>query len=273
MSETKFRFSDKTITSSGDSIKELVEKNKANLAGADFSDVDLFGINLPWANLAGADFSDVDFSEADLFRTDFSGADFSDVDFSEADLFRTDFSGADFSDVDFSKADLSNVDFSEADLSNVDFSEADLFGASFFGANLHGVDFSEADLSRTNFSGASFSKVNFYMTSLYRANLEFPKFPSIRFISQIRLHHLSPDLTLELMRRDASAHPCPEKFDKWAKGGPCPYQNEERFWLFEEKRQLWKAGKPRMRDSDLIIEICKSQGWKIKGYLEEEMES
>jgi len=70
------------------------------------------------------------------------------------------------------------------------------------------------------------------------------------------------------MRRDAFSHPHPEKFDEWAKGGPCPYQNEERFWQFSEKRELWKKGKPKMRDSDLIIEICKSQGWKIQKYLE-----
>jgi hypothetical protein len=69
------------------------------------------------------------------------------------------------------------------------------------------------------------------------------------------------------MRRDAFAHPYPEKFDEWFKNKKCPYQNEERFWLFEPKKELWSPGLPQMTDRDLIIEICKSQGWRIKGFL------
>jgi len=70
------------------------------------------------------------------------------------------------------------------------------------------------------------------------------------------------------MRRDAYAHPHPEKFDEWAKGGDCPYQNEERFWLFNEDAELWKPGLPQMADRDLIVAICKENGWGIKGVLE-----
>ena len=73
---------------------------------------------------------------------------------------------------------------------------------------------------------------------------------------------------LELMRRDAYAHPKPELFNEWIKIGKCPYKNEERFWLFEPKREIWQPGLPQMADRDLIIEICKNQGWKIRGYLE-----
>ena len=69
------------------------------------------------------------------------------------------------------------------------------------------------------------------------------------------------------MRRDAYSHPKPELFDEWVKNNNCPYQNEERFWLFEENKKLWKPGNPEMRDSDLIIAICKDKSWKIKGYL------
>jgi hypothetical protein len=79
---------------------------------------------------------------------------------------------------------------------------------------------------------------------------------------------LSDALTLELMRRDAWAHPKPELFDAWAKGGSCPYQNEDRFWLFDIKIELWKSGPPEMRDSDLILAICREKGWKVKGYIE-----
>jgi len=80
------------------------------------------------------------------------------------------------------------------------------------------------------------------------------------------LYNLPDNLTLELMRRDAWAHPHPERFDDWAGGGDCPYQSEEAFWRSEPNRELWCKGNPQMRDSDLILAICKSQGWKIRGY-------
>ena len=138
-----------------------------------------------------------------------------------------------------------------------------LAGADLRGANLRGADLGGADLGGAYLGGADLRRAD-----LAGAKIEFHKFPSIRLLSSIPLSNLSDDLTLELMRRDAFSHPHPEKFDEWAKGGPCPYQNEERFWQFSEKRELWKKGKPKMRDSDLIIEICKSQGWKIQKYLE-----
>jgi hypothetical protein len=69
------------------------------------------------------------------------------------------------------------------------------------------------------------------------------------------------------MRRDAYGHPYPEKFNEWVKDGGCPYQNEERFWLFEERRDLWRPGKPEMEDRDLILALCKEKGFGIKGHL------
>ena len=135
---------------------------------------------------------------------------------------------------------------------------ADLSGANLYRANLYRADLSEANLSGADLSGA---------------DLEFYQFPSIRLISSINLGSLSDGLTRELMRRDAYAHPKPEKFDEWANGGDCPYQNEERCWFFQEKRNLWKRGNPTTKDSDLIFAICKEKGWGIKGYLEIEKTS
>ena len=119
------------------------------------------------------------------------------------------------------------------------------------------ADLSDADLSHADLSGANLS----------RANLEFYQFPSIRLLSSIPLGELSDQITLELMRRDAYVHPEPDKFTIWAKKyGGCPYQNEERFWHFQEKKELWKSGCPEMRDSDLIIAICKEKNWEISSY-------
>jgi len=124
-----------------------------------------------------------------------------------------------------------------------------------------------AEKNRANFSMTNLSLVNLFKVSLSMANLEFAWFPSIRLLSSINLGDCSNELTLELMRRDAQAHPHPERFDEWAKGGPCPYQNEEFFWNLRWRKDIWKPGTPQMRDSDLLLAICKEKGWGIKGYL------
>ena len=67
------------------------------------------------------------------------------------------------------------------------------------------------------------------------------------------------------MRRDAWTHPRPEMFDKWAEGGICPYDGSvERMHFFEEKREYWVAGPPKLADRELIVEICNYKKWKIK---------
>ena len=154
-------------------------------------------------------------------------------------------------------AEKFRADLFRADLSKANLSWADLSKANLSKANLSGADLFRADLSWADLSGAD----------LCGANLEFSRFPSIRLISSIQLSLISNNLALELMRRDADGHPYPEKFDEWAKGGDCPYQNEERFWLFNEKREAWKPGKPQMSDKDLIIALCKEKGWKIRNYI------
>jgi hypothetical protein len=154
---------------------------------------------------------------------------------------------------DLGGADLGGADLREADLGGADLGGADLRRANLGGANLGGADLRGADLRGADLGGA---------------NVEFIKLPSIKLLASLDLGTLSESITIELMRRDAWAHPRPELFDSWAAGGKCPYQNEDRFWLFELKRELWKPGPPEMRDSDLILTICREKGWKVKGYIE-----
>ena len=191
-----------------------------------------YGANLSGANLSGANLSGANLSKSNLSKSNLYGA-------------------------DLCRANLSWADLSKANLYEADLSKADLYGANLSGADLSEAYLSEADLSGANLSGAN----------LDGANLEFFRFPSIRLISSIQLSLISNNLALELMRRDVDGHPYPEKFDEWAKGGDCPYQNEERFWLFNEKREAWKPGKPQMSDKDLIIALCKEKGWKIRNYI------
>jgi hypothetical protein len=89
------------------------------------------------------------------------------------------------------------------------------------------------------------------------------RFPTIKTLASIDLGKLSDVLSLELMRRDAAAHPFSERFEVWAKGGDCPYQNEERFWIFNLKREVWEKGKPKMTDVELIKAICAEKGWEL----------
>uniref|UniRef100_A0A6H1ZET0 Pentapeptide repeat-containing protein n=1 Tax=viral metagenome TaxID=1070528 RepID=A0A6H1ZET0_9ZZZZ len=153
--------------------------------------------------------------------------------------------------------------------SGANLSEANLSGANLYGANLSGANLSGADLYGANLSGANLSGADLYGADLYGADLsgaeiKFSKFPSIKMLASINLGTLSDKLSLELMRRDAAAHPYPERFGEWANGGDCPYQNEERFWLFDLDIKLWKKGKPKLSDVELIRAICEEKGWGIK---------
>ena len=49
----------------------------------------------------------------------------------------------------------------------------------------------------------------------------------------------------------------------WAKGGDCPYSNMERDFIFDNMRNLWKSGKPKLRGLKLWKELAKSQKIKI----------
>ena len=160
------------------------------------------------------------------------------------------------------KANLSGADLSGANLSGADLSGADLYGADLSGANLSGADLYGARLYGANLSGANLYGADLSGANLYGAEIEFALFPSIRLLSSMPLGKLPDELTLELMRRDAYAHPHPERFDAWKGGDTCPYQKEDRFWHFVESRELWKPGDPEMADRDLIVAICEAKGWK-----------
>ena len=51
----------------------------------------------------------------------------------------------------------------------------------------------------------------------------------------------------------------------WAKGGPYPFKDSKllRGYYFQEKKELWVKGKPKMSDMDLFRAICKAKKIKI----------
>jgi hypothetical protein len=145
--------------------------------------------------------------------------------------------------------------------------DSNLMGADIVDSDLRGSNLSRANLMNSDLRGAKLMNSNIMGADLRGSNIELPQFPSIRLLSSFILGDLSPELTLELMRRDAMAHPHPELFDKWANGGDCPYKDVERFWMFQVDREIWSPGLPQMTDRDLIVAICRERGWEIKGYL------
>ncbi len=172
-----------------------------------------------------------DLRSADLRSANLSGADLSGADLSGADLRSADLRSANLSGADLSGADLSGADLSGADLSGADLSGANLSGADLSGANLPGADLRSANLSGANLSGADLSG----------ANLPAPTMLLLAIWGS-----LSDELTADLMLLDASAHPDPEAFQKWADGGKCPYTGVkvQRIANFTENRKLWGKGKP-----------------------------
>ena len=80
--QIKNRYTDEIIVEmEAESIREVVEKNRASLSGADLSWVDLSG-----AKLYGADLSGADLSGAKLYGAELSGAKLSGADLSGAKL-------------------------------------------------------------------------------------------------------------------------------------------------------------------------------------------
>lgn len=78
---------------------------------------------------------------------------------------------------------------------------------------------------------------------------------------------VSPKLTLSLMRYDASNHPEPEEFDKWAEGGEYPYQRGfARCANFQEQRELWRPGKPKSA-RELVLLLFKEKEIKFDSTL------
>ena len=227
MTTIKKRFSGDIIAEGDGILKHLAEKNRANLREA---------------NLRGANLGEANLREANLREANLRGA-------------------------DLREANLRGADLREADLGGANLGGADLGGANLWGANLREADLREATLRGADLRGANLWGANLGEANLRGARIEFYQYPSIRLLSSISLGVLSDNLTLELMRRDAYGHPRPELFDEWAKGGDCPYQNEERLWSFQENRELWKPGNPEMTDRDFVLALCKEKTWGIRGYL------
>jgi uncharacterized protein YjbI with pentapeptide repeats len=230
---------------------------RANLYGADLSRANLGGANLIGANLRRANLGGANLSGAYLRGVDLSRANLGGANLRGADL-----SGADLSDGDLSEANLSRADLSDANLRGANLSRADLRGADLYGANLGEANLIRADLRRANLSDANLRGAN-----LRGANLRGAKY-SVLTVLGCDWGKTSRELCTELMAWDASAHPHPGTFKKWADGvGCCPLNTShvERLFLFAEKSKFYKGNLPTMTLWELWMALAKERGIKT-GY-------
>ena len=99
--------------------------------------------------------------------------------------------------------------------------------------------------------------------NLYGANL-----PSPTAVLLADWGNVTEELCRDLMTYDASCHPDPTLFTKWAEGGPCPYSHikVERAAIFVEVKTLWKENLPLCRPYDLMTRLLaeKCPPWTVE---------
>lgn len=197
-------------------------------AGVLLDRADLRGADLRGAHLRGARLQRADLRMARLSGAELHGADLRGADLCEATLVEADVSACRLACADLRRAILSGADMSGADLACADMSYADFSGADMRGVDLIGACIAGANMSCANLHGARVSRI---------APTE---------VLLAKWGEVSDDLCADLMRLDASAHPDPAAFDRWAADGPCPYRGGAvpRVANFREKRELWAFGPP-----------------------------
>ena len=158
------------------------------------------------------------------------------------------------------RADLSYADLSSADLRYADLRYADLGSADLGYANLGYANLSYANLRSANLRSADLSSAD-----LSSADLRYADLPSPGVVLLCNWGDLADESIAALMRLDASAHPDPEAFDRWAQGGPCPYSGVkvQRAANFSEDKNLWIPGPPpTLWEAMRMVLDEKCPGWR-----------
>lgn len=241
----------------GPSLKDILLLNK-DLSGARLKNVHLEPLNMHKRDFTKSRFVDTAFVYSKISECDFSGSQFWGVAFKD-----TIFEGCDFSDCRFDKCFFGSTDMHACDFTGVIFDDC----------SVH-----RAYLCNNEFSGTEIYSTSFYRTVLKGCNLQFPSFPSLDTMVGFDYEALPNQLVLELMLRDAHAHPQPDRFKSWAYcSSSCPLTTPQyrvsRTWHFQEdprvlEEHLEQGGNliPQMTDAELIIALCKAMGWTIRGY-------
>jgi hypothetical protein len=124
-----------------------------------------------------------------------------------------------------------------------------------------GINFYRASLDYARLNHASLDYTILDHASLDHARLDGAKYSIIQ-IFKINFSALSDEMTLELMRHDAEF--CGEdRMSDWAKGGACPYNGMCQDFYFNEKKELWQPGAPKLRGLELWRALAKEKNIKI----------
>ncbi len=170
------------------------------LAGKPAKDIDLIGVNLPYADLEGADLRGVNLEDADLEDADLTdanleganlyganlrdakleganleGADLTDAKLTGANLRGANLEGADLTDAKLTGAKLGNANLRDAKLEGANLRGADLTGAKLGNANLTGAKLGSADLIDADLTGAILTGAKLGNANLRDAKLEGAK--------------------------------------------------------------------------------------------------
>jgi len=153
------------------------DPRRANLCGANLTDVDMEGANLEGADLGrvlliGAKLAGADLSYADLAGADLSAADLAGAHLHGADLDETRFPVADLRGADLGNAHLVYADLAGANLNKANLSEADLTNAELGGADLGGAHLAYAVLSGAHMTNTNLETVYLYHAVLTHAELD-----------------------------------------------------------------------------------------------------
>ena len=130
------------------------ESMRANLKRANLRGANLTDINLARAILRGANLTDANLTRADLIRAKLRGANLTDATLIGADLIGADLTIADLTRADLTEANLRRADLIGANLTRADLKGANLIGAIFTRANLTGVILTDTNLSGVDLRGA-----------------------------------------------------------------------------------------------------------------------
>ena len=103
---------------------------------------------------------------------------------------------------------------------------------------------------------------NLQWADLRGANLQRAKY-GLQSVLAANWRAVSDALTTEMMKWDAHASPNPAAFMMWKNGGDCPLGKTERLFLFAEKRELFRSGKPAMTLWKLWEALCREKEIEI----------
>lgn len=153
-----------------------VNFQEANLREAYFESANLEGVNFQEASLRGAMLKGANLEAADLQVADFKGADLREANLRGADLQGADLQGADLRGADLSGADLKGADLKKAVLEGANLEGAQLQEANLEKANLRRADLQDADLQGAELRDADLSEADLRNADLWRANTETTRF-------------------------------------------------------------------------------------------------